>query len=583
MARINSEKWVADFETTTLENDCRVWAWGVCKIGDISTFEYGSDIGGFLEWCKRANNPTVYFHNLRFDGEFIIDKLFREDFKHVESRKEYADKTFSTVISNMGVFYSIDIIFKKANKKVTRVTILDSLKLIKSSVDQIAKDFNIPFKKLTIDYEEIRPVGHILTAQEIEYLKHDCIIMALAMEQLFKYGANKLTIGSSALNDYKEIIGKKTFEYWFPKVEHDKDIRRAYRGGFTYCDPRFKNRIINRFNVFDVNSLYPSVMYYRDLPYGKEKFFNRQYEYDDEYPLYIQHLECQFELKEGHIPTIQLKHDGRFLSTKYLTSSKTIDKDGNEHDDLVNLYLTNIDLELFLKHYDVYNLEYLNGYKFKASNIMFRDYIDKWSANKIDAKKEGNGSLYTISKHFLNNLYGKFGTNPQVENNIPYFDVVDDRVKYKKSGKSERDAIYIPLAVFITSWARYTTITAAQENYDNFMYADTDSLHLQGREIPKNLDIDDTKLGAWAHEMQGWKAKYLGQKAYMEYGRTPNKHGVYKQVTVAGMPESCHEYVTLENFAIGMVYPNKKKSKRVRGGVIIYEDEHTMRPRPDTA
>lgn len=570
MAKSKTNYWVADFETTTQEEDCRVWAWGVCKIGEPDTFKYGNTIKSFFEWCKKQDNATVYFHNLRFDGEFILNHLFKDGYTHIENKRDYCDKSFSSVISNMNVFYSIDVVFKKLNKKIKGVTFLDSLKLIKSSVDKIAKDFNLSINKLTLDYETIREYGHELTPHEIEYLKHDCVIMALAMEELFKYGANKLTIGSSALNDYKNIIGKRTFEHWFPSVEHDRDIRQAYRGGFTYSDSRFQNKIIKYFNVFDVNSLYPSVMYSKPLPYGKEKFFNRKYEYDAEYPLYIQCLECQFELKPGHIPTIQIKHDDRFIGVEYLKSSQ-----GH----FVILYLTNIDLELFLKHYDVYNLEYLNGYMFKASTIMFTDYIDKWSANKIQAKIEDNGSLYEISKHFLNNLYGKFGTNPEVENNIPFYDEESQMVKYKKSGKSQRKALYIPLAVFVTSWARYITITAAQENYSVFMYADTDSLHLQGKNIPINLNIDDTKLGAWKHEMQGWKAKYLGQKAYMEIGRVPGKK-VKKQVTVAGMPYSCHEFVTLDNFEIGTQYPNKKKSKRVSGGVIICNDVHTMRERP---
>ena len=43
-------KLTADFETTTDENDCRVWAWAVCEIGNTDNFIYGNDIKGFLKY-----------------------------------------------------------------------------------------------------------------------------------------------------------------------------------------------------------------------------------------------------------------------------------------------------------------------------------------------------------------------------------------------------------------------------------------------------------------------------------------------------------------------------------------------------
>lgn len=65
--------YTADFETTTDINDCRVWAWGTCQIGDDYKFEYGNDIETFMKKCANPlSNDTYYFHNLKFDGEFII-------------------------------------------------------------------------------------------------------------------------------------------------------------------------------------------------------------------------------------------------------------------------------------------------------------------------------------------------------------------------------------------------------------------------------------------------------------------------------------------------------------------------------
>ena len=71
--------YVADFETTTNIEDCRVWAWGLCEIGNISNFIYGNNISSFFEKMKELSKQqeTIYFHNLKFDGEFIIYHLLK--------------------------------------------------------------------------------------------------------------------------------------------------------------------------------------------------------------------------------------------------------------------------------------------------------------------------------------------------------------------------------------------------------------------------------------------------------------------------------------------------------------------------
>ena len=77
-----------------------------------------------------------------------------------------------------------------------------------------------------------------------------------------------MTSASNALNDYKEIIGKNKFSHWFTNLDYnvDKDIRQSYKGGFTYLNPIYKEKIVENINVLDVNSLYPSVMQFCKMP-----------------------------------------------------------------------------------------------------------------------------------------------------------------------------------------------------------------------------------------------------------------------------------------------------------------------------
>ena len=59
---------VADFETTTNIDDCRVWAFAICEVGNKEDVIIGTTIDEFMEWnIKRKENATAFFHNLKFD------------------------------------------------------------------------------------------------------------------------------------------------------------------------------------------------------------------------------------------------------------------------------------------------------------------------------------------------------------------------------------------------------------------------------------------------------------------------------------------------------------------------------------
>lgn len=552
--------YTADFETTADPLDCRVWACGISTIDDIHEFHYGNTIEWFINFALDNIGSTFYFHNLKFDGEFILCYLFEHGFKHVLNRKKLKKNTFTTLISDKGQFYSMEICFDLVDDKPRTITIYDSLKILPFSVEAVAEGFNLTIHKLEMDYNEKREIGHVLTQEEINYLRNDVEIMSRALLILFRQGLKQMTQGSNALHDYKKMIGRKNFMKWFPIPTYDFDIRQSYKGGFTYCDPRRQGQDIGEGIVLDVNSLYPSVMYYNPLPYGEGIFFEGRYEPDKLYNLYIQMFTCQFELKENYIPTIQLKKNLSFIPTQYLTSS---------NDEDVTLCLTNVDLELFFEHYEVYNIEYHSGWKFKSTIGLFKDYIDKWNKVKMESTLNGNKAMRTLAKLMLNALYGKFSLNPNVQSKIPYYD--EGIIKYRLGEKETRDPIYIPVGTFITAWARHKTITSAQKVYDRFLYADTDSLHLIGTELPKDLEIDPVKLGAWKHESTFTRARFIRQKTYVE-----EIEGELN-ITCAGMPSKCYQHVKWENFMVGSSFEGKLQFTHVKGGIILKDIDFTIK------
>ena len=558
------KKYACDFETTTDPNDCRVWAYGWMEIGNTSNYKIGNSLDEFMTWVKDVK-ADLYFHNLKFDGEFIVHWLLTHGFKHDDSGQP---KTFHTIISSMGQWYMIDICYGYKGKRKIHTVIYDSLKKLPFPIAKIAKDFHLPVQKGEIDYNAYRPVGHEITEEEKAYIIGDIRILAEALKIQFDQGLDRMTNGSDSLAGFKAIITKKLFDVYFPQLSLsvDADIRKAYRGGFTWVNPKFQGKDLGEGIVFDVNSLYPSQMYMRPLPYDMPVFFEGEYQQDDEYPLYIQHMRCEFELKEGKIPTIQLKKNMMFKPNEYLTSS-----DGES----VDLYVSNIDLDLIKEHYHLYNVEYINGWKFKARVGLFKMFIDKW----MHIKNTSTGAVKLLAKLMLNSLYGKFGTNPDVTGKVPYLKE-DGSVGFKRGQEEFKDPVYIPLGVFITSWARYTTITTAQKCYDRIIYCDTDSIHLIGTDVPDAIKdiVDDKKLGYWKHESTFKRARFIRQKTYIEeIYLNDEKTETKLNVKCAGMPDSVKKKVTWENFHVGFKSNGKLVPKHVPGGVVLVDTEFTLK------
>lgn len=573
---------VADFETTTHKEDCRVWAYATCSVDDYSKKTYGNNLDDFMKWCSQKENFKVFFHRLEFDGQFIIAWLFKNGFQHTTEESERKTKTFNTLINDKGIYYQIEVIFDRKGKTINKVTFQNSYNLVPLSVDKIAKAFKMPINKLKIDYDEVREVGHEITEEERNYIFHDVEIVARAINYFYEQGLTRMTIGSCALKEYKEMLTNSKFKMFFPPPDYDKydeEIRQSYRGGYTYLEPQFAGKTLKNGIVLDINSTHPYTMYKCELPYGTPIFFKGQYKYDDHYPLYIQMFRCQFELKKGYIPTVQIRYGSDFNASEYLTSS---------NNQSLPLCMTNVDFEIFKEHYEIYNIEFFGGYKFKATAGLFDSYVEKWTKIKVKSKEEENWGMYEIAKLMLNSLYGKFGTLPKVKSKIPKLDEKTGVVEYKDSMPKAIDGVYLAMASFITAYSRERIIKAFQQVKNDYIsgksniqpvYTDTDSLHCitDDFSIPEGLEIDETEIGKFKVERIFRKAKYLRQKCYIQDMQEPGDKDFRMKITVAGMPESCYSSVTFTNFKIGASYKGKLEPIRVPGGVVLGDIDFTIK------
>jgi hypothetical protein len=538
--------------------------WGLAKLDEPDTFEYGTDIYSYVSRMWNESS-TVYFHNLKFDGHFIVDWLLNNNYVHVVSQdRSQGSGTFKTLMSNMGKLYSITV--KWYNGSTTEFR--DSLKKLPMTLARVAKTFNLEESKGEIDYKAHRPVGHQPTAEELEYLRTDVVILCKAMGQvILRNKMTRLTVASDSMAEYKKLVTTKGFQRIFPTLSDgmDAEIRQAYRGGFTYADPRFSKRKVGPGLVLDVNSLYPSVMKTALLPWGEPEFVAGKVETNERYPLSISSMTFTAKIKHNHIPCIQVKGTSLFTETEYLTEIK----------EPTTLLLSNEDWALFNEHYDIDVIEYGGGWRFHGAVGMFDAYIDKWSR----IKEHSTGGIREIAKLHLNSLYGKFGSNPDITSKYPVLGE-DGAVHYIRGTDETRAPVYTAMAVFITAYARSLTIRAAQANYGTFAYADTDSLHLLTDTVPDTLEIHPTKMGAWKHEYNFDQAFYVRPKAYMELKANDDRHkdndGTYVN-RVAGLPERISEQLTFADLENGRVFKGKLQPKSVPGGIVLVDVDYKLK------
>lgn len=601
---------VCDFETTVYEGQKSTEVWAAASVEmfteDVKIFHNIKD--QFEHFFTHTGRVVCYYHNLKFDGSFWLPFLMfvlklKQAYRVIDEEKciyqfmedkEMPEKSFKYSISDRGQWYSITI---KYNGRI--IEIRDSYKLLPFSVKKIGDSFETKHKKLDIKYEGYRYAGCEITEREQEYIANDVLVVKEGLEQLFKDGHTKLTIGACCMAEYKKTVqyltgnGKLQWKKWFPdltkidipdflglkdskgnKLDSDAYCRAAYRGGWCYVvQSKAKKRWKNGFTA-DVNSLYPSVMHSEsgnfypvgEPTYWKGNYIPREALRNDYLPhkprFYILRVRTKFKLRQGYLPFIQAKGNPLYPPNESLSTSdiwfagkyhkKYMTADGEKEAELV-LTVTTPEWELIQKHYELYDTEILDGCYFETEIGIFDEYIDKY--RKI--KETSEGAVREEAKLFLNNLYGKFGTSRNSSFKVAYMKD-DGVVGFITVEDNTKEVGFVPVAAAVTAYARSFTITAAQANYyggnkRGFVYADTDSIHcnLSINEV-KGINIHPTNFCCWKVESEWDEAYFTRQKTYIEHivkedgvpvEQKKDKDGNYKKpyylVKCAGMPDKC--------------------------------------------
>lgn len=574
----------ADFETSTDSwnvDEARVWLWDICD--ENYNHKTGKTLDDFMRVVLKTAMNTLYgFRNLAYDGVYILSWLLKNGYKHTnQDIQKMPPKTFKTVISGLGSHYAYSVCTENRQK----VTFTDTLKYVNMSIKKSAECYNLPIKKGEIDYDLFRPIGWEPTQDEIEYIHNDTEIDMRTVQLNIKAGAIKFTQAGNARHEFKKLFSKGEWDSMFPELDSwtDKFCRKAYAGGYVYCNKEYRNKTLYDCHSLDINSMYPAQMLHRPMPYGYPEPFSGKYEQDDKYPLYIQKLSCCFNLKKDGIATVASRKVFITTENQYIESSGITKQE---------LTMASPDLELFFANYEVWDIEWQGGFKFKAmqgreltpeeaskmtvdecieedgKGSYFYDYIKKWRYIKEHEKR--GSAMRDYAKRMMNALYGALATNPDRRSAVPKLDE-EGKVAYDiVQSQSEGSPSYLPAGIFITAWSRYFLITTIMKFRKFFVYCDTDSLYLIGKEPYPEFAVHDSLFGFFKLEHYISKLKVLGAKRYIYMGREPNETEEVFTVTCCGADEDIKKQITFDNFELGNTFYGKKSVHNVVGGKHIY-------------
>ena len=553
--------YMADFETTVemqykVEGRVRVWAWAIEEVDGKQRQFWGEKLEDFVNFWegKKAN---VYFHNLKFDGSYLLDYWMS---RGVQLGEKGDGEYLKTVIDGHGAWYMLEYHNEETN---THLWFKDLLKKYRMSLESIAKIFDIEGKApLLLGY---RPLNREVTDWEWDRVLGDVRIGAVALRYQMMNMLTGLTVASDAMRSYKDFIGGDTYEIRHPRLGLDLDqiLRKAYRGGWTYLNPLYKEKDVHNVMIYDINSMYPAVMagmHDERLPKGLPMRVDPSYQLRED-QLEIVRVVLNLHIKENAFPWVHYKNIWGHTSEEYI-----------EHEDGVELTLTTPDIELLHQTYDIDLWDVQEKYVFSSEIGQFREFVFYQNEIKIQAGKEGNGGKRQEAKDMMNTVSGKFALNPMASIKVPHYE--DGQIKYSIE-EDIRTPLYCPTSCFITAHSRKRIVTDAMKFGPQFVYADTDSLHILVGDIdPEDiLETDKYELGKYCKEDQYKRGRYLRAKAYYH----DDWEGSEKlEVKCGGMPQQVKDTVTWDNFRIGNIFDGKLIGKVVPGGYMLSECKYKI-------
>ena len=582
------------------------------------------NIDEFMSWVVHQGHANFTFHNLGgFDRLFIINWLEHNGYRN-QTPKDNApasnhyvgnDKSFT-------VYTWVDNNYIASNFIDSRLVLQGGVAAIGEQIGTYNKGDETP---LVIHGTSIEDTPHadgnsMWTMEEaIEYIKADVQVIASALNQmgiLKIWDSGMRTAASMAYNgmlvgqdirEHERVTRRDTPYVWHkckdkdsiydatpslipfkpfgnkkPEPElcntpvRDKDtldklitiqnptIKRSYKGGFSYLNPRFINTPIGNGTILDINSMYPWIYSTKPLPRHPASITNKIMQAEavqavedtqDKFNAITELLEER--TRQGKWPVISIRnlvatcHPDKAPIIKPSTNDAlmahklVMDENGctrsvtdgyTYHIDYTDstLVITWPEFQYLTQCYNITS-GWVQTVMFYVEDKTLVEQLSHHCDYWMNVKEQTKGSERMFAKMMLNSPYGKLGQYTrdykqqrlqQVNGRI--VDISDPEQDVDKGGKDEADLV---TASYITAWGRvYMGNTINMVGMDKFIYCDTDSMHIKGTLTTEQLEtwginVHPTQLGAWDIEHTYERARYLKAKHY-GYGTGNNWHTV---------------------------------------------------------
>ena len=589
-----------DIETTNIPNSHKatMYIWQF-SLNDLVV--YGRSWTSFLNFlqflCKfydlnaKKRRLLVFIHNMSFEFSFI-KKLINWDIG-----KEGWPKIFALDARNV------------IKAETNGIEFRDSLILTQLSLEKLAEDYGLKYKKLSgdLDYNVIRFGGDDptpLTEPELAYCFNDVLILSSFFQDYIKkeYIEKKIKIPLTATGIPRDQM-KRNFKKMNKKEKyiHDAEVRKAfpvfdlykimiewlYRGGYVHSDPSLTDEIIlYSLGSVDFKSAYPAALLQELYPYA--------------------FIECDVNLWSWMLNKRVTKQEAFFgeftfynIESKgkisYESKNKCIDYKNAHWDngrlwkaDSVTVWLTEYDMQIYQM---VYNFDLVKCHKLYRSvkrelpefvkDLILEFYYIKETIGKLD-----KGSIeYLNAKKKLNSIYGMMVTSLYFMEY--HFNEDTGEIESVESGKTYDELIDKQLllpqwGIYCTAIVRYRLISNFIKTGGDAIYSDTDSIKLKNydsnkyifddfnnhiRRINKKMYVGNydreifKDLGIFDYEGKMFKFKCLGCKRYLcsktKFDKKTKKYHLDSEATVAGMKKgTLQEYAKANDIDIYDAFSN---------------------------
>ena len=428
-------------------------------------------------------------------------------------------------------------------------------------------------KKLAgnLDYNLIRHSCTILTNEELQYCKNDCLIVMNYIQELIEREGNICKIPLTKTGFVRKVCrrgclrlnGKPNYSYidmianlYINNVKEFDFLQAAFCGGSTHSSENHKNEILTDVNSYDITSSYPYTMVSEQFPMGRGRLVRVK---DMEHFNKLIHLfHCVFVLEINNLEARRLQDFPINVNKCLVTEDVVLDSGRVVCAKKIVLITTNIDYEVFKLFYKWESVRIGTMYCYKKQYLpseLVKSILTLYgNKTKFKGVKEKEVE-YQKSKELLNSIYGMSVTSPLYKQTIYENGTWEER-EYTEEEKEDllndynfnrNRFLFYAWGVFVTAFARrnlFLTIASLKEDY---VYSDTDCVKILHGEVhgiffknynkmvydklcaactfhnipielclPKTANGAVKMLGGWEYEGTYKRFKTLGAKRYMQ-------------------------------------------------------------------